>query len=499
MEHYIILPQSSRISRQLLGVCFAALMLAGCEREHGVEEKLSGFQWPSLWQEAQTQTESQQHGAMCPAGWWAQFTDAALEPLIERALAQNLDIRAAEARLAETRANERASSANLFPAIDTTLGAQRRSTRSGSNNNTSNLVRGSNVGGSELFQAGFDASWELDVFGRLGSRRDAATATRIASESDRDDARLSLIAELLRNYVELRLNQQQKIISEQNATAQQNTVRIIQARYDEGLESQLQLSRAKSVLASTQSEIPRYDALSRAAAYRIDVLLTQDTGTAARELLAQETAAEIPFAEPTLVLETPLDVIRQRPDIRAAQARLLAASALNNAAIADLYPRLSLSGAFGYASSSVGDLFQKSTEIWSVGGNLLYPLFDFGRLRAAADASDARAEQALIAYESTVRTALQEVETASISYLREHDRRDRLEEAVSASQRAVDVARKQYQEGLLGQLEVMDAERNLFNVQTQLAQSTANVSTQLVALYKALGRQVNIAPVNTQP
>ncbi len=464
-----------------------ALWLGGCAV--GPDYQAPHFSLPDFWRASPAQDKEKKEETADKASWWRDFNDPVLDALMAKALAQNLDLRSAAARLREARAYEGGSRANLLPTINGSASYERsgnaRNRISGLNTASSGTAINTRNNITDLYQAGFDASWEIDLFGRLRRRLESSRANREAAEADTEAMRLSVAAEVARVYLDYRLNATQRGLAEQTAEAQTTTARITEARYRQGVESRLELSRATAQLETTRSEIPRYDALAGADAYRLDLLLGENPGST-QTLLTK--AAEIPFLTPALALEPPLAVIQQRPDLRAAERRLASATALHGAAIADMYPTISLSGAFGYANRAAGNLLRASNETWSLGPNLLVPLIDFGKLRAQIDIADAQQEQAMLAYESTVRTALQEVETSALAYLRELDRHDRLQHAMEANEKAMQVAQAQYREGILSQLDVLDAQRSLYASQLDLAQSTANVSTQLVALYKALGR-----------
>lgn len=497
----------NRGQRLFFGMTLAAgcLILQGCEL--GPDYHLPKLSLPDSWLEAPVKQEAGPE----TADWWKQFNDPTLDALVDRALNNSLDLRTAGARLQQARANERATRSDIFPSVNLTGSAQRSS---GSRRSGSTTISGTGAGTlvsssagkpSNFFQAGFDASWEIDLFGRLRRRFESAEADRAAAEADVESARLSVAAEIVRTYLDYRLNLTQRRLAQQTGEAQANTSRITESRYKQGVESRLEVSRANAQLESTLSEIPRYEALAGADAYRLDLLLGENPG-ATKELLNVE--ANIPFLTPTIALEPPLKIVSQRPDLRAAERRLAAATALQGAAAADLYPSLSLSTLFGYGSNTTGNFLTKAGQTWSAGADVLLPLIDFGRLRANIDLADAQAEEALATYELSVKTALQEVESAALAYLRETERRARLLNAANANESAMKVAQLQYQEGILSQLDVLDAQRSFYSAQISLAQSTAAVSTDLAALYKALGYAVKMPdnaskddakPAETQP
>lgn len=477
------------------GLAAICLLMAGCEL--GPDYHLPSLRLPDAWLEAPiTPADAAQ-----TADWWKQFNDPILNDLVDRALGKNLDLRTASARLQQSRANERATRSDIFPSLNLTGSGQRSSgsRRSGSTTVTgtgaTTLVSSSAGKPSNFFQTGFDASWEIDLFGRLRRRFESAQADREAAEAEVESARLSVAAEIVRVYVDYRLNRTQRGLAQQTAETQANTSRITESRYKQGVESRLEVSRATAQLESTLSEIPRYEALAGANAYRLDLLLGENPG-ATKAILATE--EEIPFITPAFALDAPLNIVTQRPDLKAAERRLAASTALQGAALADLFPSLSLSGLFGYGSNSTGNFFTKVGQTWSAGADVLLPLIDFGRLRANISLADARTDEALAAYELSVKTALQEVESGALAYLRETERRERLFNAARATESAMKVAQLQYKEGILSQLDVLEAQRSFYSAQLNLAQSTSAVSTNLVALYKALGYAVKMPEMTKQ-
>ena len=437
----------------------AGLLLAACKV--GPDYQLPSIDLPESWMGNKEYKDAKAESAE----WWKNFNDPVLNELIEKAKTQNLSLKEAKARVAEARALAQGADAELFPQVNVGGGVTKSD------------------GGKKLFQAGFDALWEADIFG--GNRRiaEAAGADHEAAEADHDDVMLSLEAEVVRNYVELRLYQRQLELAKQTLETQGNTVRITDARYKEGVEGRLEVVRAGAQLNSTKAQVPLYESAVGASSYRLEFLLGEKPGSLKEKLVAGK---DIPLSDPIKATSTPLEVIARRPDVKAAERRLASATALQGAAIADMYPKLSISAVLGLESGSAGKLFRSSSKVWSVGGNLLMPLFDFGRVRSNIDASDARQEQAMAQYESAVLAALGDVETAMLAYAKESERRENLQEAADDSKKAVEISQLQYKEGIISQLDVLQAQQTMYNAQTALAESTAAVSYNLIALNKAL-------------
>jgi multidrug efflux system outer membrane protein len=409
--------------------------------------------------------------------WWKVFNDPTIDQLVELAQQRNLDLRIAEARIREARAQRRAALANLAPQIDASIDADRSRAR-----------RTGGEGVEENASAAASVSWELDLFGRLRAAARAARAELQAVQADRDGVRLALIAEVVRSYLEVRLYQVQTELSLRNAAAQEETVRITRARFNQGLASRLDLERTVSSLRTTRAQIPQSRELAEAARHRL-ILLTATTPETLNPLLPASSTSptELPDSDAEKVLLTPADVIARRPDVQAAERRLLAAAEQRNVAAALRYPRITLAGLLGVQDDRLDDLLDGGTRTWSVAGGLLAPLIDFGRIRAAIDAADAAQEQAYLLYEQTARTALRETQTALVLYAEGKLRQQELAQAAESARRAADLARRQYTAGALSLLEVLDAERSVYAVELDAARATADVSIRLVNVYQSMG------------
>lgn len=416
--------------------------------------------------------------------WWASLKDPVLDGLITRAVGGSLDLREAQARLREARAQRGIVAADGLPQIDASGNYTRqRFSQSGT---------ASRVGGTDgdldnsfdLYQAGFDASWEIDVFGRVRRGVEAADADIGAAEESRRDVLVSLLSEVARNYVELRSLQSRLAIARKNVDVQQASVEIAGARAQAGLASELDTKRAQSQLASTRSQIPRLQESIAATINRLSVLLGERPGSLAGTL---DAAAPVPPLPPEVPVGLPSDMLRRRPDIRAAERRLAAATARVGVAIADLYPRFSLTGSFGLSSDQFGTWGDADSRFWSFGPAVRWPVFEGGRLRSAIGVQNAREEQALIAYERSVLTSFEEVENAIVAYSKEQTRHNDLAAAVAAEREAVALATEAYTRGLTDFSAVIDAQRQLYILEDQLAQSDGSRTTNLIGLYKALG------------
>jgi NodT family efflux transporter outer membrane factor (OMF) lipoprotein len=440
---------------------------------------------PARWSEAPQATPAT---APPPAEWWKAFRDRELDSLIDRATRANLDLALAEARIREARADRRIAIAPLWPRVDAS-GSYTRSWQSENAFATSPAGGQGAPGGipsqpSNLYQIGFDAGWEIDVFGGLRRSVEAAQANLEASIYDRGDVLLTLLGEVSRNYIEVRSFQRQLDVTRRNLEAQRDTLGLTRARYQGGLASDLNVAQAEAQVSTTESEIPTLETSYKQAVHRLGVLLGAEPGALSEELAV---TSPIPVAPPELPSELPSEVVRRRPDIRRAEWQLAAATAEVGVATADLFPKFSLTGTTGLESLSASDLFTGGSKLWSIGPTVTWPVFHGGQIRANIDKADAEQEQALIRYRQAVLSVLEEVENAIVAYTRERVRRQSLVAAVESNQRAVDHATALYVKGLSDFLNVLDAQRALFQTQTELAQSEAAVSENLVALNKALG------------
>ncbi|MGA7779583.1 MAG: efflux transporter outer membrane subunit, partial [Paraburkholderia sp.] len=335
-----------------------------------------------------------------------------------------------------------------------------------------------------LWQAGFDASWEIDVFG--GTRRSIEAATRSyqAATDDRGDVVLTLLAEVARNYIELRGAQRRIAVAQDNLTIQQDALTLTRALYDAGLASQLDVLRAQAQVSDTQAAIPLLVVDAHGAIYRIGALV----GRPPEDLVAElDTPQPIPSPVADVPVGLPSDLLKRRPDIRAAERRLAAANARIGVAQADLYPHFSLTGVAGLESLDASSFLTAPSRYFSIGPSISWLIFDAGKVRFTISAEQARTDRAAAAYQQTVLDALRDVETALVSYGQSRVRRERLAAEVEADRGAVSVSTRLYRQGLDDFLPVLDAERSLYAADDKLAQTDRDTSLALVRLYKSLG------------
>jgi outer membrane protein, multidrug efflux system len=420
------------------------------------------------------------------AYWWTVFGDAQLNSLVERAIQSNTDLRIAMARIREARAQRGVVAADAYPNLDA-AGTYSRSRAS------ENQPGGSTGKDTNLFLLGFDASWEVDVFGGVRRAVEAADADIAVAEENRRDVLVTLVSDVAQNYLDLRGSQLRIAIARENITGQRKTVELTEGRYQVGLSNELEVAQARAQLASTESQVPALETTVKRDIHRLGVLLGQEPALLLTELSVE---APIPPVPPEVPAGLPSELLKRRPDVRRAERQLAAATARIGVATADLFPKFSLTGAVGQESVSLSDVAMPASRFWTVGPTVTWRVFDFGRIRSNIKVQDARQEQALVSYEKSVLTALEDVENALVAYSKEQATRGSLTESVSANQRALNIANELYSKGLTDFLNVLDSQRSLYLSQDALAQSDQRVSTNLVALFKALGGGWEMAAPN---
>ena len=460
-------------------------LCAGCSV--GPDYQRPDLVTPATWQEAQQKGVDTRSTDL--AQWWSAFNDRLLDSLVERAVRSNLDLRLAEARIREARATRTVIAAGAWPTLNVSGSYSRnRASENAIGAPAQGAVIVPSGGGANLdqnfYQTGFDANWEIDVFGRVRRGVEAADATIQATVEDRRDVLVTLLGEVARNYIDLRGFQRRLAVARDNLKTQQDTLELTQVRFQAGLASDLDVAQQEAQLNTTAAQIPTLESAIKQVAYGLDVLLGTQPGTLWSEL-AKET--EIPNLPPEVLIGLPSELLRRRPDIRRAERQLAAATAQVGVATADLFPRFSLTGIAGLQSVSASDWFTRGSRFWSIGPTISWPVFDAGRIRATIEIRNAQQEQALTQYEKSVLGAFQDVETALVNYANEQARYRSLTDAVAANRRAVTMANELYVRGLNDFLNVLDTQRSLYLTENELAQSRATMATNLVAVYKALG------------
>jgi multidrug efflux system outer membrane protein len=426
-------------------------------------------------------TQSRQQPGMTTTAvevaWWRGFQDEELNQLVEETLNNNHDIRIATARLQEARALLSVAEFDRYPTVTTE--------ESYTHQRLSKVAaRGVADRDTDLFHAGFDASWELDFFGRVRRAIEAGTADVGAAEASRRDVMVSLLAEVASNYFDLRGAQNQLAVARQNAETLQQTLELTQALLAAGRGTELDVSRAEAQLNATLATIPPLETRIARDSHRLGVLIGQQPTA-----LVTTLSAPLPLPGlPTLIaLGKPADLLRRRPDIRIAERNLAAATARIGVATADLFPRITVLGSVGVEAGSLKGFGQGGIDTFSLGPSIFWAAFDLGRVRARIRAADARTEAALAQYEQRVLLALEETENSLVDFQRQQARRDLLRASTQASEKAAGLAKLRYQFGVSDFLTVLDAERTRLIAEDLLADSETRTALSLIAVYKALG------------
>jgi NodT family efflux transporter outer membrane factor (OMF) lipoprotein len=422
--------------------------------------------------------------AATTSDWWASFNDAELDSLIQRAVQSNPDLRVSEARLRQARAVRRMSAADFWPTLDAS-GSFARAKQSKNQPLIGSLPLPPNFPFEySVYQAGFDASWEIDLFGAKHRALEAATAEWEVAIESRNDAMVSLLAEVARDYVELRGGQLRLDIARRNLKLQQEALDLTRARFQSGVASELDATRAAALLAGIRAAIPPLETAVRESMYGLAFLLGREPGDLLAELSPYK---PVPSAPPEVPIGLPSDLLSRRPDVRQAERQLAAETARIGLAKSDWFPKLSLTGDAGLESVSLGKWFEPGSQFWSLGPTLQWRALDFGRVQAEVRAQTAVQEAALATYEKAVLNSLREAENTVVAYAQEQNRHRALADEVTENRRSLDMANGLYAEGSVNYLDVLDAERSLYGSEDELAVSDQAVSVDLIALYKALG------------
>lgn len=429
--------------------------------------------------------------------WWRGFNDERLNRLIERALQGNLDLKAAKTRIQAARAQRDATDAQRWPSVNASSAYQRQrispnallgalgSIQGGSQSQNGLLSTLGPLGTPfNLFQAGFDSSWELDLFGGIRRQQEAAEANAEAIVESLRDIQVSLAAEVARAYLELTALNCRLAIAEDKLKTQRETYRLAEAGFKEGITTALDEQRAKAELEVAESAVAPILAQIKNTRHALALLSGLAPGALETELADVQGTIPVP---PTIQPGLPADLLRRRPDIRQAERTVASASASIGAAVAELFPKLSLTGAVGLQSQDLSNFTNLSSGFYGFGPRLSLPIFQGGRLLANIDAQEARHQEALAAYDKSVLSALREVEDSLASLQGEQSRRLSLENAEQSALKAAQTAEAYYAEGETDLSNVLDSRRVWHNAREQLVYSRLAWATAHVALYKALG------------
>jgi len=423
------------------------------------------------------------------ADWWNAFADPELSALESRVAAANLDVRAATLRLAQSRAQRRIAGAAEYPQITGQTFYQRL--KPSAKGLFGQLEQGSkpgpppnNLPSSDLYQYGFDATWEIDLWGKVRRSIESADAEVDASAEARRDALLSMLAEVARDYLQLRGLQTQLRIDRDNLAIAEDLLSLTRKRADQGLNSQVDVANAGAQLATIAAELPQLEQGEIQAINRLSFLLAQPPGALAEELAAPHA---VPPPPPEVPVGLPSQLAQRRPDIRQAEAELHAATAQIGVAKANFYPSITLFGSFAMQSTRLADLANWASRNEQIGPFVSLPIFEGGRLSGNLHLTEARQQEAALVYQRTVLAAWQEVADSLVAFQAEQRRREQIILAVQENRRALSLAREEYRNGVATYLQVLTAQQQLLAAERQEADSTTTVSTNLVALCKALG------------
>lgn len=406
--------------------------------------------------------------------WWQEMNDPLLDDLVKEALAANLDLATARAQLREARARRNLAGAELGPSLSAAASASRSHSSEESGSGTTH----------KLYNAGFDADWEADIFGGLRRGAEAASADFEASIENLRDTQISLVAEVTRNYVELRTAQRRLAIAEERIASFEETLQLARWRQQAGLVSELDVAQARTELESSRAALPALRTSITEARNRLAALLGRAPGKLPTRLADTES---IPLASREALIGIPADILRKRPDVRGAERELAAQTARLGEAKAERFPSLKLSGSIGIEALTLSGLTNSGAALYSLLGSITAPIFDSRRIKANIETQDALLEQARLNYKATVLTALEDVENALTSVANSSERRQKLTGAADSARETLQIAEQRYAGGLTDFITVLDSQRTLLSLEDDLASSTGELANAQIQLFKALG------------
>lgn len=450
------------------------LLLYGCAAV-GPDYRPPSLQTPDAWTSAAA--SGQTASALVHTAWWEGFEAPLLSDLIHRAVRTNLELEQARERIAQARAAVILAGAAEVPQVNTAAAVNR-------SRQSSNASAAGSGYTSTLYQAGFDVGWEIDVFGGVRRSIQSADAQLEANTEELHGAILTLLGDVAGNYIDLRINQAQLQVARHNLAAQQHVVGLTTERYQLGLTSYLDVTQAEGQQKATEALIPSFESAIKASMYRLAVLLAEPPGA-----LVNELAADCPLPATTGLLAPglPADLLSRRPDLRATERLLAAASADIGVATADLYPRFDLTLGLGLQADSSSSFVERASRYWSIVPGVTLPLVDGGKRRAAIDMQQAKYNELLAKYRALYNSALEDVENALTAHYAERTRHHVLDKSVEINEEAVSLALDRYRRGLTTFLDVLTAQQALYTAQSALIESKGRQLISLVVLYKALG------------
>ncbi|MBI1174957.1 MAG: efflux transporter outer membrane subunit [Sideroxydans sp.] len=453
----------SNSKRTLSVAVLAALAVTACATSP-VGHQDSGIAAPAAWQGQSSGNAAVQ----VDQAWWKHFADPTLDTLIAEALANNKTLQIARARVEEARAGRIGARSQLLPEISAVGSGQRGNKGFLTNNRTVYVA-----------EADVQASWEIDLFGGNQANTAEASAILQSEQASQQSIRVALLAEVARNYFDMRNYERQLTLTRRNLETQKKTLELIQSQFQGGMVSNFDVQRTAAQVSTTAAMIPALQMAHNAALNRLNVLLGYPPGTKDKLL---QTAQPLKPLDPNVVIAAPATVLATRPDVRVAERRFAASISARKAATADLFPKISLTAFFGAQNAT-----PFSSTPWGLGFNLAQPLLNFGRIESQIDASDARQKQAFLNYQQTVLVALENMENALSSYMHETNRNASLADAVAENSKANELAQQQFSNGYASLLDVLVAERNLLDAEASQATSDASLRKDLVNVYTAAG------------
>ncbi len=443
---------------------YLSLLLTSCGEYKKPEPKV-----PASWNNAKNIVVVE--NTKISKGWWHEFNNKTMDYLISRALENNHDLKIAEARIKEVRAERRGISAELMPELKGYGKATRGNTGSGISNSGKTI---------SLYENGFDASWELDIFGGTRKREEAGKALEEASRSSRDYVKITLISEVARNYIELLQYQKQLTVLRANIDNQQEITKLIESQKNTGIISDIEMLAETSELEKLKSRKPNLETLIESQKNRITTLLGEQPGSLDFLFIGNNS---IPQVSDKIILGTPIDVINNRPDIKLAENNLKAASLLKEAEEREIFPKITISGIFSSQDTSL----ITARNIWLGAANAVMPLINFGRIRSRIKAQDARQEQAYYNYEKSVLSALEEIENSLVRYSNKDESYKFILSSLDSNKTSFSLIDHKYQKGLVSLFEVLKSKRAIYETETSFIEAEASKASAVIALYKALG------------
>lgn len=447
---------------------FCALALSSCASV-GPDYSVPKDTLPTNWQNTQTNPAERIDLSL----WWKNFNDPYLDTLIDTALAENLNLQSAQSKLRQARAQQGVTAAQSYPSIGSSATGRESRTKTDD-------YRDSN----KTYAAGFDASWEIDIFGGVRRANEAASANTEAVAADLNHVKVSLVAEVATQYFNLQNYRTQLETAQSNLKSRQETLQLVTWKQQAGLSNMLEVLQMQSSVAQIQASIPTLNQNIESTKQSLAILLGK-TSADLEPLLPKKVF--ISKANPNLVLDIPANVLRQRPDIRATERRLAMQTAKVGVATADLYPKFNLSGSFGVSALSTSGLFNADTIVSSLLGSITAPIFEGGRIRQNINVQNELQTQALLDYQASLLQGIADVETAVSAYQKIKDRAAQLNLATKIAKEATFLAQIQYRAGSVDLLNVLETQRTQFSTEEQSNIAQANISLTVVQLYKALG------------